>query len=294
MAQITTEKYDIVKLERLKHFLESNVEKGKPKFYEIFVDNLKAVDKTSDPSCFDEYQMYQNNDTRMIKVLIYTSTENCPRNDKFIFTLRDPYNEKQQEELSGLEVENKISSAIEQERNRIQLEQLQKELEEVKSELEDCEDYNEKLEAQLQQCKQEFEASRKRKVTLTEINAGNLVGFATDYFIKNYPGISNKVPLLSSLSGLLTNEDAEDQSPRVNDENKPPINGHASFARKQTAEALNQLDETTQRKLNFFNQIEAAFDEDQLEKVIDIIHGLGASPEQIDTVHSLLLSEDSN
>lgn len=294
MAQITTEKYDIVKLERLKHFLEANVEKGKPKFYEIFVDNLKAVDKTNDPSCFDEYQMYQNDDTRMIKVLIYTSTENCPRNDKFIFTLRDPYNERKQEELGGLEVENKISSAIEQERNRIQLEQLQKELEQVKDELEDCEDYNEKLDAELQQCKQELEASRKRKVTLTEMNAGNLVGFATDYFLKNYPGISNKVPLLSSLSGFLSNEDAEDQPSPLTDATKSPLNGHASFTRKQPTEGLNELDEITKKKLNFFSQMEAAFDEDQLEKVIEIIDGLGASPEQIDIVHSLLQSEDSN
>lgn len=43
-SKITQEKYDLVKIERLKHFLESAHEKGKPKFYEIFVDNLKAVD----------------------------------------------------------------------------------------------------------------------------------------------------------------------------------------------------------------------------------------------------------
>jgi hypothetical protein len=126
------------------------------------------------------------------------------------------------------------------------------------------------------------------------MNAGNLVGFATDYFIKNYPGISNKVPLLSSLSGLLTNEDNDEPPNRIANENNPPLNGHASFARKQPTEAPNQLDEAIQRKLNFFSQMEATFDEDQLERVIEIIHGLGASPEQIDTVHSLLLPEDSN
>src|SRR5689334_10945369 len=95
-SKITQEKYDLVKIERLKHYLESSQEKGKPKFYEIFVDNLKAVDKTSDPDQFDEYLVYMSEDTRMVKVLIYTSTENCPRNDKFLFIVTSPENEREE------------------------------------------------------------------------------------------------------------------------------------------------------------------------------------------------------
>jgi hypothetical protein len=94
MANITNEKYDPVRIERIRHFLESCEEKGKPKFYEIFVDNLKAVDKTDDTSCFDEYKVYMDDNTQMIKILIYTSTENCPRNEKFIFSVRNPKEEK--------------------------------------------------------------------------------------------------------------------------------------------------------------------------------------------------------
>ena len=120
-SKITQEKYDLVKIERLKHYLESSHEKGKPKFYEIFVDNLKAVDKTSDPEQFDEYLVYMSEDTMMVKVLIYTSTENCPRNDKFLFTVTSPEREreeKRKQELSGIEIEEKIHSVVQQERDR--------------------------------------------------------------------------------------------------------------------------------------------------------------------------------
>src|SRR6266498_1633907 len=116
-SKITTEKYDVVKMERLKHYLEANAERDKPKYYEIFVDNLKVVDKTNDPACFDDFAMYMNEESKIIKVLIYSSTETSPRNDKFIFTITNAEEEKRkqekkQSELNGFEIQNKIDSAI--------------------------------------------------------------------------------------------------------------------------------------------------------------------------------------
>jgi hypothetical protein len=137
-SKITQEKYDLVKIERLKHFLESAAEKGRPKFYEVFVDNLKAVDKTSDPEAFDEYLVYMGDDTRMVKVLIYTSTESCPRNDKFLFTVTSPDKEREEKrrgELSGLEVEEKIHAVVQQEREKMATELLKKELQGIDEEI---------------------------------------------------------------------------------------------------------------------------------------------------------------
>ncbi len=294
-SKITTEKYDLVRMEKLKHFLESNQQNGRPKFYEVFVDNLKVVEKTSDPAVFGNYMVYMGDDTRMVKVLIYTSTENCPRNDKFIFTVSDPQQEKKQEELSGLEIENKISSAIEQERSRNHLQQLQKELEEDKLKLEECEQYSEELEEKLNAVEKEFEAFRKKRVTPSEMNAGKLVGFATDYFVKNYPGLSRKVPFISTLSGLLNDEESTEQLTSGPDgSSSEQLESNASFSKKNASEASPQMDAATQSKLNFFTQMEASFSEDQLEKVIQIIQRLANEPEQVDTVHSLLHSNPSH
>ena len=109
MSSISTEKYDPLKLEKLKFFLETNAERGKPRYFEIYVDNLKAVDKNNDPASFDDYTMYLNEDSKMIKILVYSSSEHSPRNDKFIYSIVNDSEEKkrtdkQSQELSGLEV----------------------------------------------------------------------------------------------------------------------------------------------------------------------------------------------
>ena len=53
---VTTEKYDQLKIDKLRHFLEAQAEKGMAKPFEIFVDNLKVVAKTDDPKEFDSYE----------------------------------------------------------------------------------------------------------------------------------------------------------------------------------------------------------------------------------------------
>lgn len=290
-SKITTEKYDLVRIEKLKHFLESNQQSGRPKFYEVFVDNLKVVDKTSDPTVFDNYLVYMGDDTRMVKVLIYTSTENCPRNDKFIFTVRDTQQENRHEELSGIEVENRINTAIEKERANNHLQVLQKELEQARQKLQECEEYNDELEEKLTAVETEFEAFRKKKISFSEMNTGKLVGFATDYFMKNYPSLSSKVPLISALSGFLTESDGEQQLPDMAGSNEASNNTtQATFSKKEssTSTSAPALDLATQRKLIFFEQMEAAFSEKQMEKVIEIIQQLAADTSQVDTIHELL------
>lgn len=288
-SKITTEKYDLVRIEKLKHFLETNQQNGRPKFYEVFVDNLKVVDKTSDPAVFDNYLVYMGDDTRMVKVLIYTSTENCPRNDKFIFTVRDAQQEKRHEELSGIEVENRITTAIEKERASNHLQVLQKELEDTRQKLLECEEYNDELEEKLTAVETEFDAFRKKKISFSEMNTGKLVGFATDYFIKNYPSLSNKVPLISTLSGFLTEADGEQQLPDLAGNNDAANNtSEATFSKKGTSPSSPALDLATQRKLIFFEQMEAVFSEKQMEKVIEIIHQLAADTKQVNIIHELL------
>jgi hypothetical protein len=42
---VTNDKYDQLKIDKLKHFLEDMASKGQAKPFEIFVDNLKVVPK---------------------------------------------------------------------------------------------------------------------------------------------------------------------------------------------------------------------------------------------------------
>ncbi len=293
-SKVTQEKYDLVKIEKLKHFLESNQQTGKPKYYEIFVDNLKVVDKTSDPALFDDYLVYMGDDTRMVKVLIYTSTETSPRNDKFIYTVRDAYQEKKQEELNGLEISDKINTAISQERNRSRLEFLEKELEETKASLVQCEEYKDETEEKYFALQQEFEAYKKQKVKHSEKDMGSMIGFAADYFIKTYPELARKTPIISTLSGILSGaEGLQQQMPGLETSADQATGSHVTFSKKNNPNSENELNQHLQARLHFLTQMEAAFTEPQMEKVIEIIQGLMASPDQVDTVHALIITNHS-
>src|SRR6476469_2684682 len=84
---VTNDVYDQLKIDKLKHFLEAQAEKGMAKPFEIFVDNLKVVAKTEDPKEFDTYEFYMNEDTEKVRILIYNSNLS-PRNDQYCFAVQ--------------------------------------------------------------------------------------------------------------------------------------------------------------------------------------------------------------
>ena len=283
MSSITTEKYDPVKLERLKYFLEANAERGKPRYFEIFVDNLKAVDKNNDPACFDDYTMYLNEDSKLVRVLIYTGTESSPRNDKFVYSIVNEDEEKkktakQNQQLNGIELQTKIESAITAERERNQNEQLKKDLETTKANLEQAEEYIETLEEQLTD-------ERSKKHSWKELNLGNVASIAFEEVVKRNPDWMKKVPLLGALSGLV---DAEPVAPGKTD---VPDEGNASFKKKATEQ---QPDETDQAQAEFFRQMEETFTEEQLQKVMEINSAMLQQPALLDTLHELIYQNPEN
>lgn len=284
-SKITTEKYDLVKMERLKHYLESNEERGKPRYYEIYVDNLKAVDKTNDPTCFDDYTMYMNEDSRILKVLIYSSTEASPRNDKFIFTISNTEEErrkeqKRSEELSGIEVQQKIESALHAERERQQMEALKEELKSKTEQLEEAEEHIDKL-------TQALEELNERKRSPRDIQLGTVAAIAIEEVVQRNPDWLKKIPLLGSLSGMLASDAPTEKSlegtPKETDQTEPT----ASFIKKQDAA---NFDEQTLSKLNFFSHMEAVFSAEQLRKALEIMEALVNQPDQVNPTHELLIA----
>ena len=286
-SKITQEKYDLVKIEKLKHYLESAHEKGKPKFYEIFVDNLKAVDKTSDPDAFDEYLVYMGEDTRIVKVLIYTSTENCPRNDKFLFIITSPEKdreEKRKQELSGIEIEEKIHSVVQQERDKMNTELLRKEIERLQGELDDSEEYIGELEKKL-------EETRATKATAKE-NLGEVFSLALENMIRRNTHLLGGIPLVGQgLAGIVDKdnkrlEEAAQNSFQAIEER------NVSFRKisKEGEELYSKgsLSKEDQETLNYFKTLRQAFTEIELFQVLEIIGALACYKESIPVVLELL------
>jgi hypothetical protein len=104
--------------------------------------------------------------------------------------------------------------------------------------------------------------------------------------VNEFPAITRKIPILSGLSGLLTGEEeVGDSLIGIGNDNETAPS--ASFSKKEPADP-SKFDAATERKLAFIQGMEDAFTEPQLEKVIEIIQGLVAKPEQLDIIHGLL------
>src|SRR6478736_2825254 len=84
---IQFDKFDQNKVDSLKNHLKMMAEKEKAKFYEIYVDNLKAVPKTDEPAEFDSFEDYLTADSEQVKIVIY-NTSSSPRNDQYVFLLK--------------------------------------------------------------------------------------------------------------------------------------------------------------------------------------------------------------
>src|SRR5512138_3064181 len=133
---VTNDNYDQLKIDKLKHFLEEMAAKGHARPFEIFVDNLKIVPKTDDPKEFDNYELYMNEDTEKVRILIYNSNLS-PRNDQYCFKDQKNLNYSSKS-LNGLgEVENQIQEKLAARDREHEMNRLKEELEATKLELEE-------------------------------------------------------------------------------------------------------------------------------------------------------------
>jgi hypothetical protein len=257
---ITTEKFDAIRFEKIKHLLESHAERGKARYFEIFVDNLKVVDKTNDIGSFDDYLLYLDDKTKMIKLLLYSPCESSPRNDKFFFTL-DSAEEKSA--LGSIEVQDKIAMAINTERERQKTESL---LEEVKILNEELEEANETIDTLYKQ----LEKERITKVDDSkQVKLGAVASIAIEQLLKRNPNILSKIPLLGLLSGLDDDTNTDTQ----------PISEHktnTSFA------------QTKPEEVGLEYEMMQVFNDTEFKQVIKIINLLGEQKNQITTTLELL------
>ena len=171
---VTNDKYDQLKIDKLKHFLEDMASKGQAKPYEIFVDNLKVVPKTEDPKDFDSYEFYMNEDTEKIRILIYNSNLS-PRNDQYCFYVQQ---NKQEKSANGLgDLDGIIQEKLNARDKEYELNRLKVELEEAKQQLEEAEEYADKLEQQLEDAKSnKYKLGKLDLVDLGTLVLGRLSG----------------------------------------------------------------------------------------------------------------------
>lgn len=266
------EKYSPVNIEPIKRFLEIQHAKGKARYYEIYVGNLKVVERTNDPNEFDSHEEFINERTKEVRVLLYSSHPTSPRVlHRYSFSLADEPETKNQELNGGIDIEARMTEKMNIERERWATDLLKKELEATKEKLLDADEYIEKLQSEL-------EKLRAKKLHLGDVNLGELASVVFEGMIRRNPQMLAKLPGGEALAGVIEQDNKEREQSRTTAETE------VSF--KKTGEA--GLSEEDKKYLTALRQMQEYFDESELKKVLAIINKLASDSKQIDPVAELL------
>lgn len=273
---VTNDVYDQLKIDKLKHFLEAQAEKGQAKPFEIFVDNLKVVAKTEDPKEFDSYEFYMNEDTEKIRILIYNSNLS-PRNDQYCYTVQK--NIGGSKSLNGLgEIEGIIQEKLAARDREHEMNKLKEELEATKQELEETEEYAEKLE-------KEIEYMKENRFKLKNIDIGELASVAIEGIVRRNPQFLTKIPGVGqSLAGFIEQDNKEQEARFLQKPSQPETT--ATFQKKEVGEP--QISEDEIRQLAFLNQLTENFDQKQIEIFNIVLGKLAADPSKLQQIATVL------
>ena len=280
---IQFDKFDQQKVDRLKIHLEAQAQKGHPKFYEIFVDNLKAVQKTDDPNQFEGYEDYMTSETAQIKILIYTSGVS-PRNEQYVFSMKAKNPQEALEMgLDGVALMLTKSELSELKLNRdIQLaeselvQQLNAEIEKLDAQLEEQSNYVALLEQGIEQAK----ANGNK---LGGIDLGVIITEGLDGLLRKNTHLIGQIAGLDGVAKIIDKDTLQQQLPPARQEN-----AEVSFTKKTATNSSPALSEEETHFLSFFSELQKNCSEEELCEVIEILHRLSQDKTQIEPVIELL------
>jgi hypothetical protein len=315
------ENYEESKVESVKRYLQTRVDKkhaetgeSLARYYEIFVDNLKVVERTNDPEEFDSYADFLQDSTKEIRILIYTCSAKAPKlMTKYIFKLK-PDEQKKEPGLSGTEVVDRIKEAISTERQKWEMEQLRKDLEatknnsslsgvevqskilegvssemqkwelnqlkkelaQIQKELDDAEDYIDTLE-------KETESLRTKK-GLEDLKSAETIGLVAEGMLRRNVHLLSKVPLAKGLAGVIASDNERRQK---EEESTEPVS-EASFKEKEKEPEPSALSQQMKDRIRFIQGMERAFKPEEFASVMNIMEALSLKKESIEIVKELL------
>lgn len=282
---IQFDNFDQKKIDRLKNHLVTMAEKSKAKFFEIYVDALKAVPKTDEVDDFDAYEDYITVDTEQIKIIIY-NTALSPRNDQYVFVLKAKNKEEAQNlGLNGMPIQKFSQTSIsdwrvDKERKNEQnfeVQRLHKENAELKRQLADNKSYIESLEELI-------EKAKKNSNKIGGIHIGDVLSVAFEGLLRRNTHIIAKLPMASELAGIIEN----DNKRLATNTKEPSADSEASFQKIDANINTTALNEKDRVLLELIKEIQSQFEENEFGSVMEILDSLSKDKSLIKIVFDLL------
>jgi FtsZ-binding cell division protein ZapB len=259
MALISKQKYDPAQVQKLADLVRLYRDREQPFDYEIVVDGLKVVRRTSDPEMFFIFENFVSADTKNVEIIFYNGNSNV--NEKRMFTFIDDEPERG---LSGVEVESRIEEKVRREMEFDQLKRDNKDLnskvEELKKEVDELEKANEEL----------INSQSPLKGILGEVGSSFV-----ESFIRRNPSVIKSLPGGEALAGLIETDNKQRQQEEQTSENE------VSFKPKSES---GQLSEDEKNAITFVNQLKTQFVREEFDKVLLILHTLADDKSKIDLI----------
>ena len=136
---IIKEVYSSTRVNLIYQLLRNEADNGTPKEYDVRVDELKVVSRTSDPERFHGHEEFVLPETRSVIINIYDGTSNRCNRYNLLLREEDP----SQQELSG--IEKSINTKMLQERKKWEFDKLKEDYDDLKEQLGEAEEYAEQL-----------------------------------------------------------------------------------------------------------------------------------------------------
>lgn len=271
------EKYSGARINLLYQLLQSDYEDGRPREYDISVDDLKVVRRTTDPEKFFSHEDFITEEARYLTITLYEGTSK--RNTRYVYYLKDGV-EEEKATLSG--IEQTMNDKMQQQRRQWDFELLQKEYEDLKGELEEQEEYIEKLEASLQE--------EKAKKANIKDNWGEVFSLALEGMVRRNTHLLNGIPVIGQgLAGVVEQDNRRLEHILENEESKVQER-QVSFQRMTKEEAVQTEDD--KKILDYHRSLQKAFSQEELATIIQIIALFSEEKENIETVYQMLTGED--
>lgn len=287
---IQFDKFDQQKVDRLKTHLEAQAQKGHPKFYEIFVDSLKAVQKTDEPDEFDGYENYLTADSSQIKIVIYSSGTS-PRNDQYVFSMKAKNPQEALEMgLDGVSfkmlTKNELCELKANRENHLAESQV---IQELKEEIEDLNAEMDEKDSYIALLEKGIEKAKANGNKIGGINLGTALMEGLEGLLRKNTHILAKVPALEGFAKLI-DEDTQQQHAL----SSPVEDTEVSFTKKTVENENSSLTESETHFLALFRQLQKTFTEQEIYSVIEILDRLSLDKKQIVSVLALLEDKTKN
>ena len=281
---IQFDKFDQNKVNSLKNHLKMMAEKEKAKFYEIYVDNLKAVPKTDEPAEFDSFEDYLTADSEQVKIVIYNSFSS-PRNDQYVFLLKArSRDEATTLGLSGLPGKVFTKSSANDWRDSVNKKNAEQfEIQALKKEISELNEEIEEKDEQINQLATLVETAKANNNKLGGVHLGDIMSVALEGLVRRNTHLLSQIPAVSGLAGII-----EKDNERIG--NQPPqVDSHASFKRKDSNSQ--QLNNQQKEFMALFDELQKHFVDAEMGQVMEILDVLSRDKTKLQPVQEFLQTE---